>query len=146
MKRFFGIEGRYQFEYNDLRALITVINVVLVMKFGLSIAWFGLAIAIIGLLKDLATDRKINGLVMHFSSVALNLFFIGQIQDAYLCILFLYLCTAARAQARVAEITIITRPAVFVKTFFDKFLLYTSPKTVIHFFSKTYCNLSAVLS
>ena len=79
MKKFFGIEGRYQFEYNDLRALITVINVVLVMKFGLSIAWFGLAIAIIGLIKDLATDRKINGLVMHFSSVALNLFFIGQI-------------------------------------------------------------------
>lgn len=79
MKRFFGIEGRYKFEYNDLRALITVINVVLVMKFGLSIAWFGLAIAIIGLVKDLATDRKINGLVMHFSSVALNLFFIGQI-------------------------------------------------------------------
>lgn len=76
MKEFFKIEGRYKFEYNDLRALITVINVILIMIFGLSIAWFGLAVALIGVIKDLKVDRHINGLVMHLASVALNVYFL----------------------------------------------------------------------
>ena len=76
MKKFFKIETPYKFEYNDLRALITVINVILIMIFGLSIAWFGLAIALIGVIKDLKVDRHINGLVMHLASVALNIYFI----------------------------------------------------------------------
>jgi hypothetical protein len=46
------------------------------MIFGLSIAWFGLAVALIGVIKDLAVDRHINGLVMHLSSVALNIYFL----------------------------------------------------------------------
>ena len=75
-KEFFGIESGYKFEYNDLRALITVVNVILIMIYGLSIAWFGLAVAGIGVVKDLAVDRRINGLVMHFANVALNLYFI----------------------------------------------------------------------
>lgn len=76
MKQFFGIESAYRFEYNDLRALITVINVILIMKFGLSIAWFGLMVASIGLLKDIVLDRHINGMVMHSANVILNLFFL----------------------------------------------------------------------
>lgn len=76
MKDFFRIEESYRFEYNDLRALITVINVILIMIFGLSIAWFGLAVALIGVIKDLKVDRHINGLVMHLASVALNVYFI----------------------------------------------------------------------
>ena len=76
MKRFFKIEEPFRFEYNDLRALITVINVVLIMIFGLSIAWFGLAVAAIGVVKDLTKDRHINGLVMHLASVALNIYFL----------------------------------------------------------------------
>ena len=76
MKDFFRIEEPYRFEYNDLRALITVINVILIMIFGLSIAWFGLAVALIGVIKDLKVDRHINGLVMHLASVALNVYFI----------------------------------------------------------------------
>lgn len=76
MKQFFGIESAYRFEYNDLRALITIINVILIMKFGLSIAWFGLMVASIGLLKDIVLDRHINGMVMHFANVVLNLFFL----------------------------------------------------------------------
>lgn len=76
VKEFFKIESKYKFEYNDLRCLITVINVILIIIYGLSIAWFGLAIAVIGVIKDLAVDRHINGLVMHLSSVALNIYFI----------------------------------------------------------------------
>ncbi len=76
MKQFFNLTAPYKFEYNDLRAVITVINVILIMIFGLSIAWFGLAVALIGVIKDLLIDRRINGLIMHLANVALNLFFI----------------------------------------------------------------------
>lgn len=76
MKEYFGLNRKYKFEWNDLRAFITVINVVLIMIYGLSIAWFGLAVAIIGVIKDLAVDHRINGLIMHLSSVALNIYFL----------------------------------------------------------------------
>ena len=76
VKEFFRIEESYKFEYNDLRCAITVINVILIMIFGLSIAWFGLAVALVGVIKDLKVDRHINGLIMHLSSVALNVYFL----------------------------------------------------------------------
>lgn len=76
VKNFFGIETNYKFEYNDIRAVLTVVNVILIMQFGLSIAWFGLAISTFGLIKDLATDRHINGIVMHLATIALNVYFI----------------------------------------------------------------------
>ncbi len=79
IKRFFRIETAYQFEYNDLRCVITIINVALIMFFGLKIAWLGLIIALVGVIKDLKTDRKISALLMHGSSVILNLYFISLI-------------------------------------------------------------------
>ena len=65
---------KYKFEINDLRAVITLINVVLVICFGVSIVWFTLAVAVIGIVKDLTIDRKINGLVMHFANVLMNVY------------------------------------------------------------------------
>ena len=79
MKKFFGIDGAYKFEWNDLRAFITVINIVLIMIYGLSIAWFGLAVAIVGVIKDLAVDHRINGLIMHLANVVLNVYFLLQL-------------------------------------------------------------------
>ena len=76
MKKFFRIEEGYKFEWNDLRCFITAVNVVLIMMYGLSIAWFGLAVALIGVIKDLTTDRRINGLLMHLANVALNVYFL----------------------------------------------------------------------
>ena len=81
MKKFFGIEENYKFEWNDLRCFVTLvnvilINVVLIMIFGLSISWFGLAVALLGIVKDLTTDRKINGLLMHCSNAILNIYFL----------------------------------------------------------------------
>ena len=76
MRKFFNLTAPYKFEYNDLRCLVTVINVILIMIYGLSIAWFGLAVAVIGVIKDLAVDHRINGLIMHLANVALNLYFI----------------------------------------------------------------------
>lgn len=77
LKRFFKIEGAYKFEWNDLRCLITVINVILIMIYGLSIAWFGLAVAVVGIVKDLTVDRHVNGLLMHVANAALNIFFLA---------------------------------------------------------------------
>ena len=76
MKKFFNITEPYRFEWNDLRCGITLLNIALIMIFGLSIAWFGLAVAIFGMVKDLTSDRRINGLLMHFSSVVLNVYFL----------------------------------------------------------------------
>lgn len=76
MKKFFRIEENYKFEWNDLRCFITVINTILIMIYGFSIAWFGLAVAAIGIIKDLTTDRKINGLIMHIANVVLNVYFL----------------------------------------------------------------------
>lgn len=76
IKNFFGITESYQFEWNDLRCFITLVNVILIMIYGLSISWFGLAVALVGVMKDLTKDRRINGLLMHLSNVILNIYFL----------------------------------------------------------------------
>lgn len=76
MKKFFNIESKYKFEWNDIRAFITVINVALIIMFGLSVAWFGLAIAIIGIIKESFGARHINCYVSYIASVALNINFL----------------------------------------------------------------------
>lgn len=76
MRKFFNIETSYRFEMNDLRAVIQVINVILIMIFGLSVSWFGLALAVFGLIKDFATDRHVNSITMHTASMVLNVYFL----------------------------------------------------------------------
>ena len=76
MKEFFGITEPFRFEWNDLRAFIQVLNVILIMIFGLQISWFGLALAIFGVCKDMSQHRHINDIVMHLSGVALNVYFL----------------------------------------------------------------------
>lgn len=76
MKKFFRIEEGYKFEWNDLRCFITVVNVMLVMIYGLSISWFGLSVAVIGIIKDLTTDRRVNGLLIHTATATLNIYFL----------------------------------------------------------------------
>lgn len=68
-----------KFEWNDLRAFITVINVLLIMKFGLSIAWFSLGVASLGLLKDITVDKKANGAIMHIANIILNIYFLTSV-------------------------------------------------------------------
>lgn len=67
---------KWHFEINDLRAVIQVVNVILIIIFGLSISWFGLTLAVLGLIKDIIIDRKINGSVMHISGIVLNTYFL----------------------------------------------------------------------
>lgn len=75
IKKFFKIEQKYKFEMNDLRALLQIINVALIVFVGFNVgAVFGLIIASSGLIKDFATDRHINGIIMHFMGICLNVF------------------------------------------------------------------------
>lgn len=76
MKKIFNISEPYKFEYNDLRCFITIVNVILIIVYGLSIAWFGLIVAGIGVVKDLTIDKKVNGFLMHSANIILNLYFI----------------------------------------------------------------------
>ncbi len=77
VKSFFSIETPYRFEWNDLRCGITILNVVLIMLFGLQVSWFGLAVALFGVCKDLSQHRHINDVLMHLSSVVLNIYFLS---------------------------------------------------------------------
>ena len=73
VKRFFKIEQKYKFEMNDLRALLQIINVSLIVFVNFNVgAIFGLIIASLGLIKDFATDRHINGITMHLAGICLN--------------------------------------------------------------------------
>lgn len=75
MKKFFKIEHKYKFEWNDLRALLQIINVALIVFWSFDVgAIFGLCVASLGLIKDFTTDRHINGIVMHLASIVLNVF------------------------------------------------------------------------
>lgn len=77
LKNFFSISEPFRFEWNDLRAFIQLLNVILIMIFGLQVSWFGLAIAIFGICKDLSQRRHINEMVMHLSGVVLNVYFLS---------------------------------------------------------------------
>ena len=75
MRKFFNIDGKYKFEMNDLRALLQLINVALIVFAGFQVgAIFGLTIAALGIIKDFATDRHINGIAMHAASIILNIY------------------------------------------------------------------------
>ena len=76
MRKFFNLTAPYKFEWNDLRCLAMIVNVILIMFFGLSISWFGLGIAVVGLIKDFTTDHRISGILMHLASAVLNAYFL----------------------------------------------------------------------
>lgn len=74
MKKFFRIDGTYKFEWNDIRCILMVINAILIIHFGLSLAWLGLTIAFFGIVKDLLIDRRINGFILHLSSAIIYIY------------------------------------------------------------------------
>jgi len=76
LKDFFSINEPFRFEWNDLRAFIQIINVILIMTYGLSVAWFGLALAVFGVVKDMSQHRHINDIVLHLTGVILNIHFL----------------------------------------------------------------------
>lgn len=76
VKKFFNIETAYKFEWNDLRTLLTIVNVFLIIAFGVAGSWFGLAISIFGIVKEMTGNRHINCLVSYVATIVLNVYFI----------------------------------------------------------------------
>ena len=76
VKQFFGITDKYKFEWNDLRCVLTVINVLLIMTIGFQVAWFGLTISILGFVRDMVGERRVSGTIMHLSTIVLNGYFV----------------------------------------------------------------------
>ena len=78
MRKFFNITAnKYIFDYNDIRCLLTLVNVILVITFGLSVAWIGLAIAVFGTIRDMVCEeRKINSTIQHLTMIVLNVYFV----------------------------------------------------------------------
>lgn len=78
IKKFFNIKGNFKLEWNDFRCLLTVINVMLIMTIGFEVAWFGLAISLLGFAKDMTMkkDRRVNSTIMHLSTIILNGYFV----------------------------------------------------------------------
>jgi len=58
-------------EINNARCALTILNVVLVLSFGVSFAWIGLGVALFGLIKDFVTERNLNELIMHGSNAVM---------------------------------------------------------------------------
>ena len=60
-------------EWNDIRALLSVLNLGAFLYFGKGLAIFGVCVAILGLMKDYFVDKKISGAVLHSVALIMNL-------------------------------------------------------------------------
>jgi hypothetical protein len=77
MKKFFGItENGYKFEVNDIVAILTIANVVLII---LGFWWapiFGLVNCVIGLIMNIKNRVHINLYIMQVAFIVLNIYFL----------------------------------------------------------------------
>ena len=76
MKERFNITEPFRFEWDDLVAFIQLINVILIISLGLVAAWFGLAIAVIGIIEDFFQHKHINCIIMRITMIVLNIHFL----------------------------------------------------------------------
>lgn len=60
---------KYKFEINDLRCILTLLNIGLILKFDIRWGWFGVLLAALGIIKDYMTDKKINSIIMHSANL-----------------------------------------------------------------------------
>ncbi len=68
---------KYQFEWADFRTVTYVINVVLIIRYGLIASWFGLALAVFGLCQALREKQHINTCVSYCATIILNGYFLS---------------------------------------------------------------------
>lgn len=60
---------KYKFEINDLRCILTLLNIGLILKFDIRWGWFGVLLAALGIIKDYMTDKKISSIIMHSANL-----------------------------------------------------------------------------
>ncbi len=77
LKKFLNITEPFRFETNDLRALTMIVNLILIIAIGFGSSWFGLSIAVMGLVKDVKNPhRHLNDFLMHGTSLLMNSYFL----------------------------------------------------------------------
>lgn len=78
MKNYFKLNLPYHFEWNDWVGPANMLNLFLVIKFGLIASWFGLAINLACIVYDIITIKRINLIILHLSIVLMNAYFLNQ--------------------------------------------------------------------
>ena len=76
MKKFFGIEKKYTFEINDIVALVTIANVVLIIMGFWWAPIFGLLNCGIGIVLNIRSHAHINLYIMQIAFIVLNIYFL----------------------------------------------------------------------
>jgi hypothetical protein len=76
MKKFFGIETIYTFEANDLVALFTIANVVLIIMGFWWAPIIGLVNCLIGIGLNIKNRVHINLYIMQVAFIVLNIYFL----------------------------------------------------------------------
>lgn len=78
MKKFLNIQSSYRFEMGDLYALIQIVSVALIIKFGLVASWFGLGVSAWNISNDVRNPaRHLNDFVLHGAIAVLNIYFLS---------------------------------------------------------------------
>ena len=60
---------KYKFEINDLRCILTLLNIFLILKFDIRWGLLGVLLAGFGVVKDLTTDKRISSIIMHSANL-----------------------------------------------------------------------------
>jgi hypothetical protein len=76
MKKFFGIETKYTFEANDIVALITIANVVLIIMGFWWAPMVGLVNCVVGIGLNIKNRVHINLYIMQVAFIVLNIYFL----------------------------------------------------------------------
>ena len=76
MKKFFGIETKYTFEVNDVVALLTIANVVLIIMGFWWAPIVGLVNCVVGIGLNIKNRVHINLYIMQVAFIVLNIYFL----------------------------------------------------------------------
>ena len=68
---------KYEFDWNDLRAVAMVVNVVCVLSFGATMSWVGIAVSVMGIIRDFVAEKRVSGVLIHISSLLMNVYFLS---------------------------------------------------------------------
>lgn len=63
----FELTTPYKFELNDLRAILSVINLWSILHHNTTLIFICVIVAVIGILNDLYINRRLNGLIIHLA-------------------------------------------------------------------------------
>lgn len=76
IKKFFGIETEYTFEWADLSTLLTVLNVTLVLLGWYYAPFIGIVNCVINLIVNIKYRTHINLYIMQVALIILNIYFL----------------------------------------------------------------------